>query len=322
MQALCRLQIHIMPVKRMLRRKCPKPQLLRCAQSDFESWIQSNPLPFAAITGPEQRPFATATPQVHSHCDQWRLNRYQLMKCISWLFRMRCKSQAKSLSMIGAPLRLSSGIALVNFKGRTGFQQPQDSRPLACQAIALPRCSLFWMPISALCMYADPAVKHAGKILCQLDVPAVMLTTDDRLCTPEDLLLHMPSRSAAGCCISMECPDHCSQGNSDDFADAVRSQHLIALLVADAAAIGIWRNGALLRHRVLTGYTVRKQQGKAQQAYQRQGGGEAGSPHKEGAPKAGEHASTGQSGLLGAVRDRPKMQRFFKEHSRAVQVSL
>lgn len=44
--------------------------------------------------------------------------------------------------------------------------------------------------------------------------------------------------------------------------------------MADAAAIGIWRNGRLLRHRVLTGYTVRKQQGKAQLSYQRQGGGE------------------------------------------------
>ena len=59
-------------------------------------------------------------------------------------------------------------------------------------------------------------------------------------------------------------------------ADAVQAQHLIALLVADAAAIGIWRNGHLLRHRVLTGYTVRKQQGKAQLSYQRQGGGGTG----------------------------------------------
>ncbi|KAK9862980.1 hypothetical protein WJX84_005406 [Apatococcus fuscideae] len=56
-------------------------------------------------------------------------------------------------------------------------------------------------------------------------------------------------------------------------SDAVTSQHFIALLAADAAALGVWRNGDLLRHRVLTGYTVRKQQGKAQMAYQRQGGG-------------------------------------------------
>ncbi|KAK9861191.1 hypothetical protein WJX84_012427 [Apatococcus fuscideae] len=100
-----------------------------------------------------------------------------------------------------------------------------------------------WLPTAS----GFQALGSSGKVLCQIDIPAVMLTTDDKMRTPEDLLLHMPN--------------------------AVRSQHLIALLVADAAAIGVWKNGTLLRHRVLTGYTVRKQQGKAQLAYQRQGGG-------------------------------------------------
>ena len=124
-----------------------------------------------------------------------------------------------------------------------------------------------------------------------------------------------------------DCLDYCSQGNADNSADAVRSQHLIALLVADAAAIGIWRNGALLRHRVLTGYTVRKQQGKAQQAYQRQGGGEADSPHTKAAHSAGEHGTSGQSGSPGyhwqallCIID--QVQCIFDQHSRAVQVSL
>lgn len=51
---------------------------------------------------------------------------------------------------------------------------------------------------------------------------------------------------------------------------------LVVLLSADSAALAIYQEGELARHRVHTGYTVRRQQGKAQTAYQRQGGGECG----------------------------------------------
>lgn len=48
---------------------------------------------------------------------------------------------------------------------------------------------------------------------------------------------------------------------------------LVVLLAADAAALGLWRNGALVQHKVLTGYTSRRKQGKAQLTYVRSGGG-------------------------------------------------
>lgn len=51
---------------------------------------------------------------------------------------------------------------------------------------------------------------------------------------------------------------------------------LLVLLSADSAALAIYSEGQLLRHKVHTGYTVRRQQGKAQATYERQGGGEAG----------------------------------------------
>lgn len=50
---------------------------------------------------------------------------------------------------------------------------------------------------------------------------------------------------------------------------------LLVLLSADSAALAMYSGeGQLQRHRVLTGYTVRRQQGKAQATYERQGGGE------------------------------------------------
>ncbi|KAK9862979.1 hypothetical protein WJX84_005406 [Apatococcus fuscideae] len=91
------------------------------------------------------------------------------------------------------------------------------------------------------------AAGPSGKATCQIDLPSMMAVENGEYQHPNDYLFSMPN--------------------------AVTSQHFIALLAADAAALGVWRNGDLLRHRVLTGYTVRKQQGKAQMAYQRQGGG-------------------------------------------------
>lgn len=53
-----------------------------------------------------------------------------------------------------------------------------------------------------------------------------------------------------------------------------RAGCLIALLSADSAALGVWdEDGALARHKVLTGYTVRAKQGKSQLYYSQQGGG-------------------------------------------------
>ena len=48
---------------------------------------------------------------------------------------------------------------------------------------------------------------------------------------------------------------------------------LLVLLSADSAALGLWRGGALARHKVLKGYTVRRKQGGAQDAFERGGGG-------------------------------------------------
>ncbi|KAI8476266.1 MAG: hypothetical protein J3K34DRAFT_516686 [Monoraphidium minutum] len=47
---------------------------------------------------------------------------------------------------------------------------------------------------------------------------------------------------------------------------------LVVLLAADAAALGVWRGGDLVRHKVLTGYTVRRGQGGAQAAHEARGG--------------------------------------------------
>lgn len=65
-------------------------------------------------------------------------------------------------------------------------------------------------------------------------------------------------------------------------ADCSRSEpfsigsQLLVLLSADSAALAMYSEGHLVRHKVHTGYTVRRQQGKAQATYERQGGGETG----------------------------------------------
>jgi hypothetical protein len=47
----------------------------------------------------------------------------------------------------------------------------------------------------------------------------------------------------------------------------------LVLLTADAAALGVWREGALVRHKVLGGYTVRGVRGGSQAAFEARGGG-------------------------------------------------
>mmetsp|Transcript_19599 Transcript_19599/g.42523 ORF Transcript_19599/g.42523 Transcript_19599/m.42523 type:complete len:452 (-) Transcript_19599:550-1905(-) len=48
---------------------------------------------------------------------------------------------------------------------------------------------------------------------------------------------------------------------------------LMVLLSHDSAALGLWdASGQLVRSKVLTGYTIRRKQGKAQASYERQGG--------------------------------------------------
>ena len=44
---------------------------------------------------------------------------------------------------------------------------------------------------------------------------------------------------------------------------------MAVLLSADSAVLGIWDDGVLLRHKVITGYTVRRKAGKAQLTYLR-----------------------------------------------------
>lgn len=41
------------------------------------------------------------------------------------------------------------------------------------------------------------------------------------------------------------------------------------LLSVDSAALGVWADGVLIRHKCLTGYTVRRKAGKAQMTYLR-----------------------------------------------------
>ncbi|PRW59681.1 ankyrin repeat and zinc finger domain-containing 1-like [Chlorella sorokiniana] len=61
-------------------------------------------------------------------------------------------------------------------------------------------------------------------------------------------------------------------GGSSSEPFSIGSQ-LLVLLSADSAALAVYSEGQLLRHKVHTGYTVRQQQGKAQATYERQGGG-------------------------------------------------
>ncbi len=67
----------------------------------------------------------------------------------------------------------------------------------------------------------------------------------------------------------------CSSSSSSSGPSSIGSQ-LLVLLSADSAALALYSKGQLLLHKVHTGYTVRRQQGKAQATYERQGGGEAG----------------------------------------------
>ena len=53
---------------------------------------------------------------------------------------------------------------------------------------------------------------------------------------------------------------------------------LVALLSADSAALAIWDDGQLLRHKTLTGYTIRKQQGGSQLKHLRSGAGDCDLP--------------------------------------------
>lgn len=56
-------------------------------------------------------------------------------------------------------------------------------------------------------------------------------------------------------------------------AGAVRcGRQLAVLLSADSAALGVWQDGVLERHKVLTGYTVRRKAGKAQLTHLRRWG--------------------------------------------------
>ncbi|KAK9811367.1 hypothetical protein WJX72_002656 [[Myrmecia] bisecta] len=60
----------------------------------------------------------------------------------------------------------------------------------------------------------------------------------------------------------------------DPLTGKVRcGMQLITCLSHESAALGIWREGQLVRHKVIRGYTVRRTQGKAQLTYIQGGGG-------------------------------------------------
>ena len=95
-------------------------------------------------------------------------------------------------SLIGAAPETSSGTASMNIQSANGFQQPQAFKRLEEQANADP-C---WVsaPPAIRSESLDAKVSSAEDISCQIDLPAVMSIMDERIQTPEDFLLHMPSR--------------------------------------------------------------------------------------------------------------------------------
>lgn len=61
-----------------------------------------------------------------------------------------------------------------------------------------------------------------------------------------------------------------NSGSVNDYLQTLPSElgkQLLLLVRAGAAAMGIWENGTLRRHKVITKYMVRKKQGKAQITY-------------------------------------------------------
>ena len=50
-------------------------------------------------------------------------------------------------------------------------------------------------------------------------------------------------------------------------------KQLMVLLSADSVALALWSDNELIRHKIYTGYTIRKKQGKSQLTHLRQGGG-------------------------------------------------
>ncbi|KIZ04702.1 hypothetical protein MNEG_3249 [Monoraphidium neglectum] len=64
----------------------------------------------------------------------------------------------------------------------------------------------------------------------------------------------------------------CHGGSGGGIRGSYVGSVLLVLLSADSAALGLWRGGELLRHKVLTGYTVRRSQGGAQAAFEARGG--------------------------------------------------
>lgn len=73
-----------------------------------------------------------------------------------------------------------------------------------------------------------------------------------------------------------DCSSTPSSGGSSRSEPFGSGSQLLVLLSADSAALAVYSEGQLVRLKVHTGYTVRRQQGKAQATYERQGGGEAG----------------------------------------------
>lgn len=86
------------------------------------------------------------------------------------------------------------------------------------------------------------------------------------MCLMEKLMLEFQSEG-----VSALAKSNCSHARvHGDCAGVTRcGRHLAVLLSADSAVLGVWDDGVLARHKVITGYTVRRKAGKAQLTYLR-----------------------------------------------------
>ena len=140
-----------------------------------------------------------------------------------------------------------------------------------------------------------------GGLVARLEVPLVLAGTHPDLFVCEEQLSPLPPRPEAehqrllqalarlagsgGTSDSSSSSNDSSGGGSSGGSSSGGSNtalgreqpqigsQLLVLLSADSAALALYSQGQLARHKVLTGYTVRKRQGKAQAGYERQGGG-------------------------------------------------
>eukprot|EP00898_Chlorokybus_atmophyticus_P006364 jgi/Chlat1/6729/Chrsp50S06473 len=105
-------------------------------------------------------------------------------------------------------------------------------------------------------------------------------TEDEGALSPPKLQLHMPPSMlpASHPTDPVEYLDFSRRWEDDNGGvggtGVSPRRYLLTLLTADSAALGVWEAGQLIRHKVLTAYTVRRGQGTSQRKHQRGGGRE------------------------------------------------